>query len=155
VATVVAQDMGMASTATASLSPVGSSAAAGQAWVVPVDEDHMVVTVALWGLEPGSAHSNHIHRGSCAATGGIDFPLTDLSANDSGWATASTIVNTTLETVASGHYVMVHTGILGTGPTASPGISCGDVMAGGMMTQRMMMLDMAPMPDMDHSMMGM
>jgi hypothetical protein len=113
------------------LNPSENSGVSGVAWIYPlVDSSQVVVTTLIWGLEPNSAHSNHIHRGSCENQGGIVYNLTDLVANDAGYATSSTLVSAPLGALmAESYYVNVHTGILGTSPSAAPGITCGNIQA--------------------------
>jgi len=112
------------------LNPSGGSGVQGTAWVYPMPQtNQVVVTTLIWGLEPNSAHSNHIHQGSCEQQGGIVYPLVDLVANDTGFATSSTLVSAPFGTLFEDphFYVNVHTGILGTSPAASPGITCGNI----------------------------
>jgi hypothetical protein len=121
------------------LKPVGSSTASGWAWIIP-ESGQMIVTTLVMGPEPGSGHSNHLHRGPCDSTGGIAYPLTDLTANADGVATATTLVKMDMGMMmaAAPRYVNIHAGILGTGPTAGAGVTCGNVgemmpmMPGGM-----------------------
>jgi hypothetical protein len=120
------------------LGPSGGSGVQGIAWIYPEANSQVTVTTFIWNLEPNSGHSNHIHRGSCEQAGGIVYNLTDLMANDMGYATSSTVVDAAFASLFEDphFYVNVHTGILGTSPAASPGITCGNIenmmMMGGM-----------------------
>ncbi len=110
-----------------SLKGVGGSAVSGWVWIIP-QEGQMLVTTLVMGLEPGSSHSDHLHRGSCENTGGIDYPLTDLTANADGVATATTLVKVDMPMMmASPHYFYAHAGVLGSGPTAGAGVTCGNI----------------------------
>jgi hypothetical protein len=129
--TAFAQEM---SGANASMNPAGGTMVSGRAWVTPLDGEQVVVTVVVWGLEAGASHANHIHSGTCAGGGPVVYPLTGLTANESGWATASTLVSTTVGAVSSGYYVQAHAGATGGAP-----ISCGDLSAAGMMAEPMPM----------------
>jgi len=106
------------------LSPVGdNSAASGWAWVTPY-MDKLIVTVLVTGFEPGSAHANHIHRGTCT-NGPVVYPLTQLVANADGVATATTLVSPDMAAMmADSYFVMGHVN-----PTGGAGIVCGDMKA--------------------------
>jgi hypothetical protein len=142
----LAQTSTMMDTNVVTLSPSDGSNVSGLAWVTQ-DGDHLIVTTLIWGLAPGSAHSNHIHTGSCANQGGIVYDLADLTANDQGVATATTRVNTDMAMMGmASHYVNVHAGILGSSPAAAAGITCGNIGE---------MMPMMPMQPMDPMMPGM
>jgi hypothetical protein len=79
------------------------------------------VVVTVYGLEPGSTHVNHIHRGSCA--GPVVFPLRNLEADHSGTARSVSQVPAALDVET--WWVNVH----GWHFLPSPGITCGQVMA--------------------------
>ena len=69
------------------------------------------VTTSATGLAPGSSHAEHIHLGSCAAQGKVEYPLNDLVASADGTATATTVIdNVNQPPPASGWYVNVHLG---------------------------------------------
>jgi hypothetical protein len=115
-------------------SAVGGSGAAGWAWVTPY-MDKLIVTVLLTGVEPNSAHGNHIHRGSCTS-GPPVYPLTQLVANADGVATATTLVSADMAAMMNDSwFVMAHIS-----PTGGSGIVCGDM-------KPMMMMEMT-MPGM-------
>ncbi|HZU07799.1 MAG TPA: hypothetical protein VFB73_17685 [Chloroflexota bacterium] len=79
------------------------------------------VTVTVYGLEPGSTHLSHIHRGSC--TGPILFPLRDLVADHTGVARAVSTVPAPIN--LTDWWINVHAGYA----LPSPGITCGKVEA--------------------------
>lgn len=85
------------------------------------------VTIKLTGLPPGSSHISHIHLGRCAQPGGIAFALTQVIADSSGAATATTVVPADYSVPASGWYVNVHHGPDFTDADYAPSDSCGDL----------------------------
>jgi hypothetical protein len=50
------------------------------------------ITIKLTGLAPSSSHISHIHAGKCSQPGGIAFALSQVIADSSGAATATTVV---------------------------------------------------------------
>jgi len=137
----LAQESMAATTDVVVLHPSGDMmmSTGGLAWITP-DMGHLVVTVLVWGVAPGSAHSNHVRAGSCQNEGAIVYPLADLTANESGLATATTIVPVDMSMMGMmAHYVNVHAGILGTSAAAAPGITCGNI--GAMEPMMMPMMD--------------
>jgi len=149
----LAQEPMAASTDVVVLHPSGDMmmTTGGLGWVTP-DRDHLIVTLLVWGLAPGSAHSNHIYAGSCQNEGAIVYPLADLVADATGNATATTIVPADMSMMGMmAHYVNVHAGILGTSAAAAPGITCGNI--GAMEPMMMPMMEpMMPTMPMDPSM---
>lgn len=112
------------------LNSVGDSGASGWAWITPY-MGKLIVTVLLTGVEPNSGHPNHMHRGSCTA-GPPVYPLTPLTANADGVATATTLVSPDMAAMmADSWFVMAHTAGAG-------GIVCGDMKAMMMMPDMMM-----------------
>jgi hypothetical protein len=91
--------------------------------------DSFTVTIKLTGFPPNSSHISHIHAGRCAQPGGIDYGLTQVVADASGAATATTIVPTAYTVPASGWYVNVHHGPDFTDADYAPSDSCGDLSA--------------------------
>jgi hypothetical protein len=87
---------------------VADSGVAGEVILAEVD-GKTAVTVTLTGLSEG-AHANHLHLGSCAATGGVSHPLDELMADANGAATATTVLDVAIADVATGHYYTVHAG---------------------------------------------
>jgi hypothetical protein len=86
--------------------PVGGSDVAGEV-ILTARGDQTEVYVSLTGLTEGG-HANHLHEGSCAAEGGISHPLDELMADADGVATATTVLNVSIEELADGHYFTVH-----------------------------------------------
>jgi Cu/Zn superoxide dismutase len=71
----------------------------------------LTVTVNASGLTPG-AHAAHIHVGSCASQGPVQYMLMDLMANDQGQIVNETrvITGVTSPVPASGWYLNIHQG---------------------------------------------
>jgi Cu/Zn superoxide dismutase len=69
------------------------------------------VTVTATGLTPG-AHAAHIHVGSCAAQGPVQYMLTDFTADASGQIDheTRTVANATTPLPATGWYLNLHQG---------------------------------------------
>ncbi|HEY4915127.1 MAG TPA: CHRD domain-containing protein [Candidatus Dormibacteraeota bacterium] len=88
------------------------------------------ITIKLTGLAPSSSHISHIHAGKCSQPGGIAFALSQVIANSSGAATATTVVPVDYSVPASGWYVNVHHGPDFTEADYAPSDSCGDLAAG-------------------------
>jgi hypothetical protein len=85
------------------------------------------VTIKLTGLPPSSSHISHIHTGACAAPGGIAYALTQVVADSSGAATATSTIAVDYSVPTGGWYVNVHHGPDFTVPANGPSISCGDL----------------------------
>jgi CHRD domain len=88
------------------------------------------VTIKVSGLAPGSSHISHIHTGRCAQPGGIAYALSQVIADSTGTATATTIIPVEYPVPASGWYVNVHHGPDFTDADYAPSDSCGDLPAG-------------------------
>jgi hypothetical protein len=88
-----------------------------------------LVRITLSGLDPNSSHVSHIHSGSCAAPGGILYALSEVVADSSGKATATTILSHLYVVPSGGWYVNVHKGPDLTQPAYGPNIACGDLPA--------------------------
>jgi len=92
------------------------------------------VTVNASGLTPG-AHAAHIHVGSCASQGAVQYMLMDFTANADGRIAheTRTVTNVTTPLPASGWYLNLHQGnsnnILANGnPTINfRPLLCGDI----------------------------
>jgi LPXTG-motif cell wall-anchored protein len=114
--------------ARAALNPTGGTRVMG-ASTLTAQGGQTAVVVRITGAPANSTHVNHIHTGSCEAEGGIVYPLTDLRTNAQGEGMAVTQVNASLATILAGrHYVNVHAGAA----LPSPGISCGNIVAGSL-----------------------
>jgi hypothetical protein len=95
------------------------------------------VTVNASGLTPG-AHAAHIHVGSCAAQGAVQYMLMDFTANDEGQIVNQTqmVTGVTTPLPATGWYLNLHQGnsgnILANG---SPTIDFRPLLCGDIVTQ--------------------
>jgi CHRD domain len=95
------------------------------------------VTVNASGLTPG-AHAAHIHVGSCASQGPVQYMLMDFTANADGQIMNQTqvVANVTTPLPASGWYLNLHQGnsgnILANG---SPTINFRPLLCGDIVTQ--------------------
>jgi len=96
------------------------------------------VTVNASGLTPG-AHAAHIHVGSCASQGAVQYMLMDFTANANGQIVdeTRTVMNVTTPLPATGWYLNLHQGnsnnILANGnPTINfRPLLCGDIVTQG------------------------
>ena len=91
--------------------------------------DSFTVTIKLTGFPPNSSHISHVHAGSCKQPGAIAYALTQVIADASGAATATTTVPSAYVVPASGWYVNVHHGPDFTDADYAPSDSCGDLSA--------------------------
>lgn len=87
------------------------------------------VTVKLTGLVANSSHISHVHNGACAKPGGIAYALTEVVADSSGNATATSTVPVNYVVPAAGWYVNVHRGPDLSAPANGPSVACGDLPA--------------------------
>jgi hypothetical protein len=71
----------------------------------------LTVTVNASGLTPGN-HAAHIHLGSCASQGGVQYMMMDLVASSEGNIVGETrvITGVTAPVPASGWYLNIHQG---------------------------------------------
>jgi hypothetical protein len=74
----------------------------------------LTVTVTASGLAPGTAHAEHLHRGSCGSpkplpAGKLEYPIDDLVASPTGTAEVTKVFPNVDETL-SGWYLNVHLG---------------------------------------------
>ncbi len=88
------------------------------------------VVVKLTGLAPNSSHISHIHKGSCGSPDGIALALSQVVADGSGAATATTSFQQDYSIPTGGWYVNVHAGPDLSSPANGQSISCGDLTAG-------------------------
>jgi len=100
------------------------SGVTGSATLTPAEEGVSVEVVIDQGLAAG-VHASHIHTGTCAAQGPIETPLTDITADDSGAGSATTLeesVTTELAVLQDGnHFIAVYD------RTVGAIVSCGDI----------------------------
>ncbi len=96
------------------VSPAGTSygTPGGQGTITYDPGAHtLTVTVQASGLTPGN-HAAHIHLGSCASQGGVQYMMMDLVANSQGKIVDETrvISGVTAPIPASGWYLNIHQG---------------------------------------------
>jgi len=94
--------------------PTGTSYGTPQGWAtVAYDPDAGTITVTLTasGLTPG-AHAAHIHIGSCASQGPVQYMLMDFTADSQGQITheVRTVTGVTTPVPATGWYLNLHQG---------------------------------------------
>ncbi len=87
----------------------------------------LTVKVTVSGLVPNSSHANHIHLGTCTKQGSVLYPLTNLTADANGNATATTTIQNVKSIPSSGWYVNVHNSTALTTQTGFDPIACGNV----------------------------
>ncbi len=114
---------------TFTMTPQNASGASGTGHIEKASGS-FTITIKVTGLAPGSSHISHIHAGTCTQPGGIAYALSQVIADSSGVATATTIVPADYSVPASGWYVNVHHGPDFTDPDYAPSDSCGDLSAG-------------------------
>ena len=94
--------------------PTGTSYGTPQGWAtVAYDPGARTITVTLTasGLTPG-AHAAHIHVGSCASQGPVQYMLMDFMANARGQINGEvrTVTGVTMPVPATGWYLNLHQG---------------------------------------------
>jgi len=94
--------------------PTGTSYGTPQGWAtVAYDPGARTITVTLTasGLTPG-AHAAHIHVGSCASQGPVQYMLMDFMANARGQINGEvrTVTGVTMPVPAAGWYLNLHQG---------------------------------------------
>lgn len=109
-----------------SMMAMNGSGATGTGKVVKASGS-FTVTIKLSGLAPNSSHISHVHNGSCAKPGGIAYALSQVVADSSGNATATSIVPVAYSIPPSGWYVNVHHGPDFSAPANGPSVACGDL----------------------------
>ncbi|MBO0780003.1 MAG: CHRD domain-containing protein [Ktedonobacteraceae bacterium] len=90
----------------------------------------ITVTTTMSGLLPKSKHASHIHQGDCTSVGNVVQPLTELSADENGNATATTTLSNTYQNgLPNGNWaIRVHNGPeSGTGTNDQIVLSCGEL----------------------------
>jgi hypothetical protein len=102
------------------------SGVSGTGTIVP-GTGAFTVTIKLKGMAPGSSHVSHVHLGSCAKPGSIQYALQEVVADSSGAATTTSSVVVGYTVPTSGWYVNVHHGPDLSVPANGPSISCGDL----------------------------
>lgn len=92
-----------------------------------IDNGQLTVKVTMTGLAPNSVHAAHIHTGSCTNQGAVVHPLTDITADDSGQATAVTTVPGVSSVPSGQWYLNVHGSTDINTQTGFDPIACGDI----------------------------
>lgn len=111
-------------TVTVPINPVAGSGVSGTATLTAMDGATQVA-LNVSGFAPNTSHATHIHTGTCANPGGIQFPLPTLTADANGNATATATVNVALSALMDGnHIIMTH---VGSGANFGAGVACGDI----------------------------
>ncbi|MCW5851192.1 MAG: penicillin acylase family protein [Anaerolineae bacterium] len=107
------------------LTPSASGGPGGSVHVVRAVNGDYQVTVTVYGLQPGSSHAMHFHRGSCAVQGPVIQPLPPIVANGVGIATVRAWLSASQwATIANGPtYLNIHAQLNPPGD----GITCADI----------------------------
>jgi len=104
------------------MNAVDASGVSGTATVTALFGDFSTVTVSLQSLAPGSSHAGHVHRGSCANQGAIDFGLAPITADAQGNGSATT--NGVPDALLTpGFYLQYHVAL---DPPGAP-LACADI----------------------------
>ena len=91
----------------------------------------LTVVETVTGLDPNSSHATHIHMGSCEQQGsGILIPLTQLNADATGAASATTTKNNVNSIDYGNWYVNVHNQLDVSTQVGYSVLACGDVVKG-------------------------
>ena len=109
----------------AQLTPRATGGPAGVVNVVRSVSGDYQVTVRVYGLQPGSSHAMHFHRGSCAVQGPVAQPLPPVVANTVGMATVRAWLSASQwQALANGPvYLNIHAQLNPPGD----GITCADI----------------------------
>ena len=105
-----------------SMNAADASGVSGTAIVTARAGEFSTVAVSLQNLEPGSSHAGHVHRGSCAAQGAIDFGLGPIVADAQGNGSATTD-NVPDALLIPGFYLQYHVAL---DPPGAP-LACADI----------------------------
>ena len=92
-----------------------------------IDNGQLTVKVTMTGLAPNSVHAAHVHTGSCTNQGAVIHPLTDITADGSGQATAVTTVPGVSSIPSGQWYLNVHGSTDINNQTGFDPIACGDI----------------------------
>lgn len=104
------------------LDAMNSSGASGEVTLTAIG-DSTSVAVRLAGAAANASLQEHIHSGTCEAQGPVVMPLDPLVTDSTGAASATTMVNLPMSTVANGqHYIQAH------GPDGAP-TACANISA--------------------------
>ncbi len=107
------------------LTPTATGGPGGVVNVVRAVNGDYQVTVTVYGLQPGSSHAMHFHRGSCAVQGPVAQPLPPVVANSVGLATVRAWLSASQwQALANGPvYLNIHAQLNPPGE----GITCADI----------------------------
>jgi CHRD domain len=99
---------------------------------VSVENNAIVITLAISGLIPNSTHMAHIHVGSCESQGPVLYPLQQVSADNQGNSTTKTTIdmNKLMNLPATQLYINVHEAGTMEGMKTTQGfnpIACGNI----------------------------
>lgn len=106
------------------MQPVGGSSVSGEATLTEQGTQTQVA-VRLTGFQPSSAHSGHVHQGTCEAPGSPVAPLQDLAADASGSGTATSTVAIPSATLMNGQHIVAYH--QGAGENMGPPVVCGAI----------------------------
>jgi hypothetical protein len=83
------------------------------------------VAVRLAGFQPNSAHSGHVHQGTCDAPGAPVAPLQDITADASGAGTATSTVAIPTSVAMNGQHIVAYH--QAAGENMGPPVVCGAI----------------------------
>lgn len=83
------------------------------------------VAVRLAGFQPNSAHSGHVHQGTCDAPGAPVAPLQDITADASGAGTATSTVAIPTSVAMNGQHIVAYH--QAAGDNMGPPVACGAI----------------------------
>lgn len=88
------------------LSPKNQSGIEGEARIRPKD-DSLQVELLLQGISPGQRYPAHVHRGSCAAGGGVAAALSSVSGKQEPGTSTTTIAASAVPADTS-YFIQAH-----------------------------------------------
>lgn len=111
------------------LAPQSGSGVDGRAEIMPADGGAKTyIGVYVGGIEPGSAHMNHVHEeASCSVEtpGPHAAELTDITSGEAPYGKSITVIDVPFSVVANGeHTIRVHAGATGGDKTT---VACGEI----------------------------
>jgi len=103
---------------------VGGSGVTGEATLTE-EAGQTGVAVRLTGFQPNTAHSGHVHQGTCESLGAPVAPLQDVQADDAGQGTATSTVAIPGAVAMNGeHSIAYHQAA---GENIGPPVVCGTI----------------------------
>jgi hypothetical protein len=106
------------------MTAVGGSGVSGEATLTEAGGQTQVA-VRLAGFQPSSAHSGHVHQGTCDAPGPPVAPLQDVTADASGAGTATSTVAIPGSVAMNGQHIIAYH--QGAGENMGPPVVCGAI----------------------------